>query len=176
MPSQVKRVGLEGSKPWLVSASATGVVARSAPTYTGRGNCKSCNAQHMAGRVSQTKYSIWGFLCSENFGITHSSATPASTSPALPISLWNSGNEDKEQHTEQHLLPIWDDCVNQVNLLLRHLGQVHLEELHAQSYACHKGPHGCARAFQEPAFDEPQTTSSTLMLTRNRAVTVVRVM
>ena len=46
MPSQVKRVGLEGSKPWVVSASATGVDARSAPTYTGRGNCKELRCQY----------------------------------------------------------------------------------------------------------------------------------
>ena len=44
MPSQVNRAGLAGSKALLVSASASGIVARSAPTYTGRGNCKHMGA------------------------------------------------------------------------------------------------------------------------------------
>ena len=32
-----------------------------------------------------------------------------------------------------HLLLVWNDCVHQVNLLLRHLGQVHLKELQTQT-------------------------------------------
>lgn len=41
MPSQVKTVGLLASKPLAVSASFSGVTARSAATYAGRGYCTS---------------------------------------------------------------------------------------------------------------------------------------
>ena len=73
--------------------------------------------------------------CPENDpgDITFRSAAAASKPPAKenqPLALIKI--RDSIEHRNKHLLLVWDDCIHQVNLLLRHLGQVQLIKLQTQ--------------------------------------------